>query len=413
MAFVMSVVVVRLLGSDAFGRFGIISGTITTFSVVGTLGMGVAATKLVAQSRGKDPAGAGRALAAAIATALLTGGVVALALVLAAPWLAADLLGDPTLTTALRLGAIALFFVTWSSAQAGGLAGLEAFADTARVSMLGGLIIFVSSILGIEAWGLLGAVAAIPVGNAAQCLIQEVVLRRALARAQVPYLSPARAGVRLDEARAVLAVGVPAMLSVAIFVPANWLGSVLLVRHGGYREMAVFAIAEQWFNLVLMLPVVLGTVLLPVMTNVFAVSDAHASRALLRRTFAANLALSGLPLLAVAPFAFLILRLYGPSYPPSWPVFMLMVTAGSLLSMLTPIGQALTATGRLWLGSAMNVGWSASYLTLAYVLVAVNGRGALGLALARLLAYGLHALWSLAYLRRALQPDTDGLAIRP
>ena len=62
MAFVLSVVVARLLGRESFGRFGIIGGTIATFTVVATMGMGIAATKLVAQNRAKDPARAGRSL---------------------------------------------------------------------------------------------------------------------------------------------------------------------------------------------------------------------------------------------------------------------------------------------------------------------------------------------------------------
>jgi len=408
MAFVMSVVVVRLLGNESFGRFGIISGTIATFSVVGTLGMGVASTKLVAQNRTSDPARAGRTLASAVAASLAMGGVVALSLVLLAPWLAAEVLGDASLIPALRLSGLALFFIAWSSAQAGGLGGIEAFSAAAKVSMLGGALIFLFSVIGVWKWGLIGAVAAIPIGNACQCVIQEIALRSASRRAKIsyPYAHP------FSEMRVVLTVGFPAMLSAAVYVPATWLGSVILVRHAGYQEMAVFAIADQWFNLVLMLPVVLGGVLLPVMTNVFSANDGEASQSLLRRTFLGNLGISFVPLVVIMPFGFLILRIYGPTYPPSWRVLSVMVLAACVFAALSPIGHALTATGRMWLGSAMNLGWSAAYLTLGYLLVASHGQGALGLALARLLAYAVHAIWSLGYLRAALRRGSGGLAIR-
>jgi O-antigen/teichoic acid export membrane protein len=408
MAFVMSVVVVRALGDESFGRFGIVSGTLTTFSVIATLGMGVAATKLVAQNRISDPVRAGRSLASAVTAALAMGWILALGLALSAPWLAVHVLGDAGLTWALRLCAAALFFIAWSSAQAGGLAGIEAFPTSAKVSMLGGAVIFVFSVVGVSGWGFLGAVAAIPLGNAAQCLVQEVALRRAYRRASIPftYARP------LSEMRVVLAVGVPAMLSAAVYLPATWLGSVILVRHAGYQQMAVFAIADQWSNLVLMLPMVLGSVLLPVMTSVFSASDDEGSRSLLRRTFLGNLGISLVPLVAIAPFGFLILRIYGPSYAASWPVFSIMVSAACLFAALAPIGHALTATGRMWLGSAMNLGWAVVHLTLAYLLVARGGQGALGLALARLLAYGAHAVWSLAYLRWALRGGSGGLQIR-
>ena len=202
------------------------------------------------------------------------------------------------------------------------------------------------------------------------------------------------------------------MLSAAVFVPATWLGSVLLVRHAGYQEMAVFTVCEQWFGFVLMLPVVLGGVLLPVMTNVFSVSDDAASRSLLKRTFLANLAASAIPLVAVAPWGFLVLRLYGPTYPSSWPVFAVMVAAGRLLSILSPVGHALTATGRMWLATAMNLAWSASYLSSGLPAGGRGRKGAMGLALARLFAYGLHAIWCLVYLRAVLRQGANGLSIR-
>lgn len=399
MAFVLSVVVARLLGRDGLGRFGIISGTISAFTVVATMGMGVAATKLVAQHRSKDPARAGRALVSAVLAALVAGAVVAGILAFCAASVADRLLNDASLTAALRLAGIALFFSAWAAVQAGGLAGIEAFSSSAKVSAVGGLVIFFVSLVGIWFWGFIGAVAAVPIGVACQCLVQEVVLRRELGRAGIPYsyASP------FAEARTTLAIGFPAMVSAGVSVPALWLGSVILVRHAGYEQMAVFTVADQWFNLVLMLPVVLGGVLLPVMTHVFSASEEAASQALLRRTFFANMALSAVPLVAVAPWGFLILRLYGPAYPASWMVFSLMVAAGCLSSALSPIAHALTATGRMWLGAGMNLGWSLAYLVLAYLFVAIGGRGALGLALARLLGYAAHAVWSLAYLRRALR----------
>ncbi len=407
-SFVMTVVVARLLGRDIFGRFGIISGTIASFAVVGTLGMGVAATKLVAQNRTKDPERAGRSLATAVVAALAAGGFIALVLFLAAPWVASFVLEDASLTTALRLSAFALFFIAWSSAQSGGFSGIEAFSVSAKVGAVTASLSLIFSVIGVWRWGFVGAVAGIPVAGALQCAIQEVVLRRTLRREGIPYSY----GRPLAEIRPVFAIGFPAMLSAGVHVPAAWLGSVILVRHAGYREMAIFTVAEQWFNLVLMLPVVLGTVLLPVMTNVFAASNEDASRSLLRRTFLANMGLSWLPLLAVAPFGYFVLRIYGPTYPASWLVFFVMVAVGCLVSTLSPVGHAITATGRMWLGTAMNFGWSVAYLSLAHLFVVVLAKGALGLAVARLLAYVLHGVWCMVYLRAVLRRGSNGLAIR-
>jgi hypothetical protein len=66
----------------------------------------------------------------------------------------------------------------------------------------------------------------------------------------------------------------------------------------------------------------------------------------------------------------------------------------------------------MWLASAMNLGWSVAYIGFAYLFVVMISKGAAGLALARASAYGLHAVWSLVYLRAALKQGTNGLAIR-
>ncbi len=407
-AFVATIVVARVLGREAFGRFGIINATLLSFNVLGTLGMGVAATKLVAQNRRLAPELAGRALASTIATAVVTGGVVALGLALGAPWLAAHVLDDAGLTTALRLGACAVFFTSWSTAQTGGLSGLEDFASVARISVLSGLVSVAFTIAGALRFGFNGAVAALPIAAGLQCVFQEAALRRALKREGIPF---GYRHARSELSRA-FAVGIPATVSASLFMPTSWICSALLVNHGGYGEMAAFAATEQWFNLILMLPMVMGGVILPVLTNVFAANDAQASRRILRKTFLLNGVVSWLPLLVLAPLGPFLLRLYGTTYVEAWPTMVMMIAAACLASSLAPAGYALTATGELWWASLMNLGWAVAYLGGAYVFLVLLGKGAFGLATARLTAYGFHAVWSLLYLRAVLGRGANGLVIR-
>jgi hypothetical protein len=83
-----------------------------------------------------------------------------------------------------------------------------------------------------------------------------------------------------------------------------------------------------------------------------------------------------------------------------------LLTAG-LLAVQTTVGQLLVASERLWLASAMNLGWGASYIFFTFMLV---HHGAMGMATARLLAYLAHACWTLAF---AIYIIKDSSSSRP
>jgi O-antigen/teichoic acid export membrane protein len=104
-----SIVVARHLGNVGFGELGIIQSTILNISIFVSYGLGMTATKHVAEFRTSDPERAGRILALSGATAAIAGAVLAGGLALGAPWLAERTLAAPHLTGLLRVGALFLF----------------------------------------------------------------------------------------------------------------------------------------------------------------------------------------------------------------------------------------------------------------------------------------------------------------
>jgi hypothetical protein len=66
------------------------------------------------------------------------------------------------------------------------------------------------------------------------------------------------------------------------------------------------------------------------------------------------------------------------------------------------VGTALAGSGRMWIGTAMNIFWAATLITGAYFMV--PAWGALGLAAAYLLAYLLHTVWQMSYVEIKLAP---------
>ena len=157
MALVSSIFVVRMLGRVGYGELGVIQNTISMFGVFAGLGMGMAATKYVAEFREKDPSRAGRILALSSIVSWTTSGSMTLVLVIFAPWLAVHTLAAPHLSVLLRAGSLLLLLSGVNGAQTGALAGFEAFKKIAKVNLIVGLITFPLMVGAVYWYGLEGA----------------------------------------------------------------------------------------------------------------------------------------------------------------------------------------------------------------------------------------------------------------
>ncbi|MHC4330621.1 MAG: oligosaccharide flippase family protein, partial [Planctomycetota bacterium] len=87
MRFLAFVIVARILGKTGFGELGMIQHTVSMFGIFAGLGLGITATKHVAEFRSADPARAGRIIALSSVTALISGGLVCITVFFASPYL--------------------------------------------------------------------------------------------------------------------------------------------------------------------------------------------------------------------------------------------------------------------------------------------------------------------------------------
>ena len=147
--------------------------------ILAGLGLGVTATKYVAELRTRDPARAGRIIALGCAVAIAAGGLLALGLVAYAPLLAAKTLNAPALAGELRIASVVLFFNAINGAQTGALSGFEAFRSIARINLARGLVTFPITVGFVLLWRLPGAVWALAVAAAVTCLLSQFIYRSA------------------------------------------------------------------------------------------------------------------------------------------------------------------------------------------------------------------------------------------
>lgn len=396
-----SVVTARILGRQTYGELGVLAATVLTFQAFSSLGLGLTATKYVAELREVDPERAGRILALSTVASTVAAALAAAAMWVFAPWLAESTLHAPQLAGGLRVAAAALFFSTLAGAQAGALTGLEAFRTGTWVTVASGIAGVPLAVVGVWRWGLDGAVWAL----AATALVQWG-LTRAAVRSQAR-----RRGIPLalrgwTRERAVLwTFALPALVQGLMVAPVSWAASALLVRApGGLPEMGALTATSQWYAAVLFVPTALGGALLPVLSERVGRRDAAGARAVLRAAILTNLAVVA-PIVAGGALASgWIMGMYGPGFRGAWATLAVSLVTAGVVAVTNPVGSVLAASGRLWLGFAMNAGWAAAFLAGTVGLVRW---GALGVVTARLVAYVIHAGWTFAFAAWYLRPRPD------
>jgi O-antigen/teichoic acid export membrane protein len=392
-----SVITARLLGREKYGQYGMIQSTVGMFGVFAGLGLGLTATKYVAEFRSRDPERAGRIIALGCAVAIVSGGLLAFCLLAYAPVLAAKTLNAPALADELRIASVLLFFNALNGAQTGALAGFEAFRAIARINLVRGLMAFPVTVGAVLLWRLPGAIWALAVTAAVTCLLSQVSLRRQCTTLGIrPRFSSA-----WRERRVLWSFSTPALLSDALFGPVLWAANTMLVNQpGGYAEMGVFSAASQWRNAIGFIPAVLAQFALPILSNLNGERDVSRYGKALRWNLILTAGAATAVAIPVALGAQQIMRMYGPGFQQGWLIVVLSAATAVVSCVNGVVGTAILSTGSVWVGFAFNAMWAAVFLGGCYRLIPTCL--ALGLTGALLGAYIAHTVWQGLYLRRRL-----------
>lgn len=396
---IASILVARMLGKTGFGELGIIQSTVGMFGVFAGFGLGLTATKYVAEFRIYDPERAGRIIGLSGLVAMATGGILALGLFIFAPWLAEHSINAPHLAGELRIGAILLFLSALNGAQIGALSGFEAFKTIAYVNLFVGLISFPILLLGAYFGGLTGAVWGLAINLGVNWLLNHLFLRREAGRYRIPFKFRGCS----CELPVLWRFSIPAVLSGAMVGPVSWACNAMLVnKPGGYGELGLFNAANQWQTAILFIPGMLGQVVLPLLSNLNADSSDEKYRKVLKLNVLLNAGIAAAIVIPLVLFANLVMSAYGPSFGSGVIILRILALTAILIAANNVIGQAIISKGKMWIGFMFNTLWALTILVSTSLLLR-QGSGAVGLAWATLIAYVLHTAWQSVYLIKALK----------
>jgi O-antigen/teichoic acid export membrane protein len=381
-----SVVAGRLLGTTGFGEIGMIQSTQGLFGVVAGAGLGLAATKFVAEFRSTDPVKTGRSATFATTIALVSGSVMALVLLACSGVMASSVLRAPHLTAELQVATGLVLFGTINGVQTGALVGFGDFRTLAVLSSIRGASLCGLLIAGIAVGGVLGGVVGLVLTEAIAVLANQVALRRILP-----------ATVTRRDRRAAWSELVPmcrfgglSLLGSICTMSAMWFANLVLVAQpGGYAALGVFNAAERWRQLLLFLPASFSPVILTTLSNLHGRKDPNAYRRLFGLNLAVSVAVVVVPSIGIMLCAGPAMGLFGDEYRGGWTTLVILSASAVVVVLNNLLGQILVSRGAVMGRFLLDVLLAAVLALASWQLIPIYREQ--GMALGSLIAFAVTA----------------------
>jgi O-antigen/teichoic acid export membrane protein len=394
---IAAIIAARILGKFGYGQLGMINSTVILFSTFAGLGLGITATKYIAQLHQTDPERTGRIMGLTNLFGIISGIVMCIILFVMAPWLASNTLAAPNLAPALRIASLLLIFNTIVGIQSGSIAGFGAFKDLAHIAVFQGIISASLTVTGVYFFGLIGAVTAMVINSVINLILYKLTIKNLVKRFKIKinYLRSWK------EKDVIWKLSFPSMLSSIMVGPVVWIANIIIINTaGGYGQLGLFNAADQWRTALSFLPMVIGGVLLPMVSaNVNKENKALETVNVL--TSWVIVIIIALPLIS---FPEIIAFFYGQDYSST--VFLqslaIMMFVSCILSYKEGIGRKLVAKNLMWWGFLSNLVWGV--LFLGSIMIFKN-LGSLGLSVSYLISYAVNTIIFVPfYLSRKVVP---------
>lgn len=373
LALIAGIAVARFLGSEEYGEYGMIRNNLTMIAIFSSLGLGYTATKFIAECKG-DIAQSHIIHKIVTRITLVTSGIIMVVVAIFADPLA-SWLEAPHLGRLLMFASVAIVLNAVNTTQIGELSGFKAYKEIAFNNTWAGIATFVASVALTYLYGIDGAVIALIISFAVNCLLNWLTIKK--------YLPRCDAADARKSYREILAFTFPVALQESSYSITHWLSTVLLIKFAGYGELGLYSAATQWMAVMLFIPAALRNVAL---SHLSENNDNIASNKLiLKRMFQVNLVTTLVPFLVIAALSNWICTWYGNSYDGMQSVLNVCMFTTVINSLTNVLTQNLMAMNQNWYLFTTRLIRDLLILGVAVLLIMNWGRGALMYAIASLI----------------------------
>lgn len=388
MTLLATVLAARTLGAEGFGELGMIQNTQGLFGVLAGAGLGLAATKFVAQHRSVDPMQASRCILLTMFMSLVAGLLGAIVMCFYAGELAASVMKAPYLVVELQVATGLILFGAINGVQTGALAGLGDFRAVARLTILRGVCLFPALVIGVRSAGVMGGVIGLVLTEVLAVGASQLVLAKALPKRWMDAFQGPK--VMTDIAAMLRFSGLAVSASLATTL-AFWFVSVLLVNEpNGYVALGFFNAADRWRQLLLFLPATLSQFLQSMLSNMHGKREGDGFRKLFLMSLWVNIAVVGLPTVLLVLLAPQAMSMFGAEFQEGNMTLIILSCSALAVVLNTLLGQVLISKGAMGWRFGMDILLSCVLCVMGWLLIPLWREQ--GLALAHLIAYGVTAV---------------------
>ncbi|WP_198028778.1 oligosaccharide flippase family protein [Mesorhizobium sp. WSM3626] len=393
---ITTILISHWFGIEFVGKFGVTYGTLMSSSLLASAGVSLMATRNIAAYSINDPATAGRLAGMAF---LLTGGAAALIglmIFLFAHEIAGRLLKQPELAFYLQIIAPVIVVNAMNTVQTAILSGIQAFRTIARLNVIfGGLMITLVPV-GLYFYGLSGSFIALGCAYLGGCLIAYPAVVAALRRRGIEIAFREA----FSQWRLVTRYAVPALLASLLYEPVNWICTAMVVNNpDGLAQVGLYFIAMQLETLLLFVPQIVVQVVIPMLSTGFGEADRRRVINVLGMGIGTNIAIAIGFVVVMMTFGNWFLVLFKLDPAQHWPIFMIVVLAAAIIAAALPLGQVPVSSGYMWTGLSITAGWALTFIIATWFL---QDRGALGIVMARAIAWSLQTVVYIGFTRFAI-----------
>jgi len=375
----------RIVGPKVFGEYNVIQTTVGLFGTVSGLGLGLAATKLIAEWKVKDPVKVGDLLGSLYVLSLVISIFVALVFFFSSTFISGSLLNNVNLSSILKLSAVIVIFDAINGVQNGILSGFESFKKIALINFVVGILSTPLIIAGAYYFGLFGLTGMLLVSRFSSVLITRFFLNDVLRKFDISI----NYEFSLTKVTPIFKISIPSFLTNMAISPVGWVSTTIFINQPlGYSTLGTYNAANQLRQLVLFLPDSAGKVSIPQLSREYGEGRFKDFRKTVVLTFCFNLVLSLIPAIIIYACSFLFKNFIGSDFKIDDILVISVLATSILVAISNAIGYVFICSNLIWYDFVLRVFWGIAQILL--VLFFGKNHGAIGYSVSILGAYLLY-----------------------
>lgn len=349
------------LGSTSFGEFNVVQTTLGLFGTVSGLGLGLAATKLIAEWKGKDKNFLCQIIGSLYSISILMSLAIAFIFFFSASFIGSYVLNNNSLTTLFEITAGIVVFDSINGVQNGILSGFEGFKEISIINLLSGIITSILLLSMTKYFSITGLTGGLLLSKAITVAITTYYMRKVLIREKIKI----KLSINRKSVKSIFQISIPSFMSTMATTPANWLiTSIFVNQKNGYSSLGTYNAVNQLRQLVLFLPDSAGKISIPKLANSYGNQNYTLFNKILIGTIVSNVVFSLIPAIIVYLLSFMFKSIIGIQYFPTDTLLIIVLVTGILIALTNAIGYIFICSNMVWLDFKLRLIWAISWLMI-------------------------------------------------